>query len=569
MQSVTTILLLVFVAVLSGILGRVVRISAPLLQMALGALCALAGWHVGFDPDMFLLLFIPPLLYSDAYRTPIREFRELRWMILMMAMGLVLATTLGCGLFLHWLIPNLPLPVCFTLAAVLSPTDAVAVSGMVAGRRVPPRFVHIVEGESLLNDASGLVCFKFAVVATLTGAFSVTQALEGFFVIALGGVAVGAAVAWGLTMLNRLLTRCGFDDAPTQITLLMLLPFGVYLLANELGLSGILAAVSAGLTAKIFGILDDGQSATRLRTSTVWAMIGFLFNALIFILFGLQLPDLLENGIALSRAANVAPWHLALVIVQITGALVLLRFVWVWISLAVRSATARLRHNGGKFPSLRGTTAMSIAGVRGAITLAAVLSLPAASAGGAGFPYREFLIVASAGVIVLSLVLANLTLPALLSGLGSTELDPAAAEADRARAALARCSLRELEQQQAELARNLDGDDASATPNEPDARKLEVLARLLPEYQDRMYRFDDSEADNSGQTARELAWERARQKAAIRLHLMRAERAELRRMLRSGEINDETDRLLQREIDLSEQVLLANAKLLPRKPAEE
>ncbi len=569
MQSVTTILLLLFVAALSGLLGRVMRISLPLLQIALGAACALAGWRVGFDPDMFLLLFIPPLLYVDAYRTPMREFRELRGMILMMALGLVLFTTLGCGFFIHWLIPPLPMPVCFTLAAVLSPTDAVAVGGMIKGRRVPQRFVHIVQGEALLNDASGLVCFKFAAAAALTGMFSVSQALEDFIVIAIGGLAVGVAIAWVVTAVDRILIRRGFDDPPTQITLLALLPFAVYLFANQFGLSGILAAVSAGVTVRLSGVLNEDQITTRLYSGAVWSMIVFLFNALIFILLGLRVPDFLRDGVTLTHDAGVSPWRLALVITEITGALIALRFVWVWLSFLARAATARLRHRGIAFPSLRGTMAMAIAGVRGAITLAAVLSLPIAMGNTAGFPHREFLIVAAAGVIILSLILANLTLPALLTGLDSNDLDPSAVEADRARAALARRAVHELEKQQAELAQTLSEREPTATADDANARRLEVLTRLLPEYRDRLSRFDDSTNDEPGQTAREIAWTRERLEAAIRLHVMRTEREELRRMLRARQINDETDRLLQREIDLAEQILLEMARLLPRQSAAE
>lgn len=556
MQNVTTVLFLLFFVVLSGLVGRVARISLPILQISLGALCALAGWHVGFNPDMFLLLFIAPLLYVDAKLTPMREFRELRWTILMMAMGLVLFTTLGCGLFLHWLIPSFSLSVCFTLAAVLSPTDAVAVGGMIKGKGVPRRFMYIVQGEALLNDASGLVCFKFGVAAALTGLFSFTQALKDFFIIAIGGVVVGAAIAWVVTTLVRYLLRRGFDDPPTQIMLLALLPFAVYLVADQFGLSGILAAVSAGMTVRLSGISSASKSNARLYSGSVWSMIVFLFNALIFILFGFQLPVLLQDGILLTRDAGVSPWQLALVIVEITGALILLRFAWVWLSLLARTVAARLRHTRIALPSLRAIGAMSIAGVRGAVTLAAVLSLPVASGNTAGFPHREFLIVAAAGVIVLSLILANLTLPVLIKGLSSGQLDPGAVEADHARAILARRAVRELELQQAELARNSTGSEPSSSTNGADARKEEVLAHLLPEYQDRLHRFDDSANEKPEETVKEVALAREREETAIRLHVMRAEREELRQMLRERQINDETDRLLQKEIDLAEQALL-------------
>lgn len=153
----------------------------PLIQIAIGSLTALGGLQVGFDPDIFLLLFIPPLLFADAYRMPMREFGELRNVIIFLALGLVVFTTIGCGYFIHWLIPPIILPAAFALAAVLSPTDAVSVGSMIEGGKAPARVVHILHGEALLNDASGLVCFKFAVVAAMTGIFSFPARAGGIF----------------------------------------------------------------------------------------------------------------------------------------------------------------------------------------------------------------------------------------------------------------------------------------------------------------------------------------------------------------------------------------------------
>lgn len=167
MHAVFLTLALLTVTGISSLISRVGRIPVPLplIQIGVGAMAALAGLNIGFDPDMFLLLFIPPLLYADAYRMPMREFGELRNIIVMMALGLVVFTTLVCGYFIHWLIPPIMLPAAFALAAVMSPTDAVSVGSMIEGGRAPARVVHILHGEALLNDASGLVCFKFAVAA--------------------------------------------------------------------------------------------------------------------------------------------------------------------------------------------------------------------------------------------------------------------------------------------------------------------------------------------------------------------------------------------------------------------
>ena len=200
MDTVTSILILLLLTGCSDVIVRFLPLlPLPLVQIALGAL--LASFHPGFSltfsPEVFLLLFIPPLLFVDAWRVPKRELYELRWPVLALVLGLVLFTILGVGYLVHWAIPGVPLSVGFVLAAVLSPTDAVAVSSLSSGRvKIPRRLMHLLEGEALLNDASGLVALKFAVAATLSGTFSLLTASGSFVVVACGGLTIGAALAW-------------------------------------------------------------------------------------------------------------------------------------------------------------------------------------------------------------------------------------------------------------------------------------------------------------------------------------------------------------------------------------
>ena len=183
MHTVETVLLVLMLGALTGITARYLSaIPLPLIQIGLGTLLAWPqqGLHIAFDPELFLLLFIPPLLFADGWRIPKREFFSLYKPILKLAFGLVLFTVLGLGYLIHWLIPEMPLTVAFALAAVVSPTDAVAVSAITRNLGMPPKTMHVLEGESLLNDASGLVALKFAIAATLTGLFSWNEAAKEF-----------------------------------------------------------------------------------------------------------------------------------------------------------------------------------------------------------------------------------------------------------------------------------------------------------------------------------------------------------------------------------------------------
>ncbi|MBE7210665.1 MAG: Na+/H+ antiporter [Gluconacetobacter diazotrophicus] len=553
MHAATATLLLLFITALSAPLGRVIRIPLALLQIILGVLASLLGAHlgirVGFDPDVFMLLFVPPLLFSDAFRTPLRELRQLSWPILTLAVGLVLFTTLGCGKFIDWLIPPIPLAAAFALAAVLSPTDAVAVGSMLEGRNVPPRFLHVLSGEALLNDASGLVCFKFAAAAAMTGAFSITSAGIGFLVIAAGGLLVGALLAIGLAVVQQFLLRRHFDHAITYLTLTALLPFAAYLLAEHLGTSGILAAVSAGLVLRRGRTWTLVASETRLVVHAVWEVITFLFNGMIFLLLGMQLPEIIRDGVAIALQDRVSPWAPLWAIVLITAVLLALRLVWIVGLLTLRRVTHWRSWKDEPHARPRVVAALAVAGARGAITLAAVSSLAPE------FPQRGLLLVLAAGVIICSLLVAAVALPLLLAGF---QPDPeAAGEMDRTRLALSRLAIGFFERAGTE-----------AAEGEPGGERAEVVARLLAESTARARRLSvhvahagDDETESRAEQV--LLIRRERQEVALRLRLLREQRAALEAMCRDDEINDETEQLIMREMDLREETLLSRAALLP------
>ncbi|WP_180539442.1 Na+/H+ antiporter [Acetobacter okinawensis] len=565
MHITSVVLLLLLVTAVSGPVARLLRVPLPLLLITCGVVASLLGLHIEFEPETFLLLFIPPLLFSDAYLMPLRDFGELRWPILLLAVGLVIFSTLVGGYFIHWLLPVVPLAAAFALAAILSPTDPVAVGGMIDADNVPRRFLHILHGEALLNDASGLVCFKFAVAAAVTGTFSVLNASLGFVLVSVGGIVVGIVLTFGFNFVNRILSRHGFDEPTTQITLMTLLPFAAYLLAEHMELSGILAAVSAGLSLNQSRVFGAAQTATRLRGSAVWEMITFVFNGLVFLLLGLQLPDIAKQGIYMANKAGDSTWSLVSTIVLLTGVLLLLRLVWIFLLGGGRELIAKARgHKSVPVPFME-TAAMTIGGVRGAVTLAGILSLPIAHDGMPEFPMRDLLVTFAAGVIITSLLLAAVLLPALSRSLRHDGGDPVNREADEVRRLLALEAIAEMERQSALVTKQLDETAAQ--------QRAEVTAALIAEYRFRLRLLEDTQdekrqdedtSSTHDMTHRETALARRRFEAALRLHLLRTERKALTRMRHEGLVSDETERLLTQDLDLEETVLSGSARALPR-----
>lgn len=550
MHLTTVILLLLFITALTNLAVTAVRVPLPLVQIAVGAVFDFCGFHVTFDPELFLLLFIPPLLFSDAYRIPKRELSEARVPVLALAFGLVIFTVLGVGGFVHWLLPFVPLAAAFALAAVLSPTDAVALAGILNGRAIPRRFMHILQGEALLNDASGLVSFNFAVAAMAGIHFSLGEASLEFAAVALGGLAIGIALGWVFYQLDRRILAALSEEASIYVVLVLLLPFAAYLAAQELGLSGILAAVSAGLTLNILDPLGGSHSAVRRRSVAIWSLIEFSFNGLIFLLLGLQLPSIIAEGLRHTIAAGFSPWALLGLVVMVTVVLLVLRFVWVLLTSLLRTSLTRMRGRGNRRqPGFWVMAFASVAGVRGAVTLAGILSLPLVLPNGANFPARAALISVAAGVIVLSLLIATFTVPPLLRRLSLPEEDRFEAELAEARRLMAEAAMRDLEERVAEGLKRREGLRRSAFE--------EAGSRVLADYR---LRLDGRDEDNDGQ---EQAREDKRAELALRLRAVRAERSEMRRLRERHAINDEAVHLLIEELDLEEEALSRVAAALP------
>lgn len=386
-------------------------ISVPIVQIALGVLVAVLspGLHITMEPELFFLLFIAPLLFNDGKRVPRDELWNLRAPILMLALGLVFATVLVAGYVIHWLIPSIPLPAAFALAAILSPTDAVAVGALSKRIHLPKSILHLLEGESLMNDASGLVAFKFAIAATVTGIFSLGEATISFLMISLGGLLSGALFAALIIRLRLFIRRLGIEDVTFHMLIQILTPFVIYLGAEHLGVSGILAVVAGGI---VHAVERDRAESPMVKLQVVsastWSVILFVLNGLVFILLGLQIPDV---STVIFKNAAISNVQVIGYICFISITLMILRFIWIylfWEGTWILETKERTNK-----PNVKALTLLSLSGVRGAVTLAGAFSIPLFLQDGSPFPERDLIIFIAAGVILFTLITASFILPLL------------------------------------------------------------------------------------------------------------------------------------------------------------
>ena len=428
-------------SLLFGLLVAIVVLAAlaSRLRLPYAILLVLGGLFLGFvpglprivlNPDLILVLFLPPLIYSSAWLTSWREFRANLRPILQLSLGLVLVTTIVIAAVAH-AIAGLSWPVAFVLGAVVSPTDAVAASATAKQLGLPRRIVTVIEGESMVNDATGLVIYRFAVAAVVTGSFSLWQAGLQFVVVSLGGLVIGLVIAWPVAWLHRHL-----DDAPIEITITLLTPYAAYLLADALQVSGVLAVLSAGLylshqSSRFF------SSNTRLQANAVWNVLVFLLNGLLFLLIGLQLRGILATIAGHSLLTLI--WQALL----ISLAVIAVRLAWVFPAASLpRLVSARLRARD-PYPGWRSVAIVAWIGMRGGLSLAAALALPLTLTSSVPFPQRDLVIFFTFAVILVTLVGQGLSLSPVIRLLGlepdsALEREHALAHLVAARAALAR-----------------------------------------------------------------------------------------------------------------------------------
>ena len=538
MAEIGVIFLLLAAVVMLATLANRIRVPYPILLVLSGLALAFVPPGVlpryELDPEVVFVLFLPPLLFSSAYLTSWRDFRRNLRPIGLLAVGLVLFTVVGVAAVAHY-VAELPWTAAFVLGAVVSPTDAIAATAIAQRLGVPRRIVTLLEGESLVNDATGIVAYRIAAgVAVGVAAFSIWGAALQFVVGAIGGIAVGLAAGWVVAR-----AFASLDDTPVEIVVSLLAPFAAYLTAEELPhlvwhellgfegepfFSGVLAAVAAGLYVGRFSptILSP---ISRLEGGAVWNVVVFLLNGLAFILIGLQLPMILEglrgytNGELLRYAAAVSL------------TVILVRVLWIFPAtygprLAFRSIMER-----DPSPPWRNVVVISWGGMRGVISLAAALALPLTTVDGDPFPGRDLILFLTFAVILATLVLQGLSLPFLIRVLGleddgSVEREEVRARIESADAALAR--LEELAEE--EWVRE---DTAERIRGMYGYRRSRFLARKIG--------VDEDGFEERSQSYQLLSRE-----------LLLAQRNALVRLRNEGTISDEALHRIERDLDLEE-----------------
>ena len=515
------IALLVAVVVLVRISRYLELPSAILLLVGGLGLSFVPGFsNIKLAPEMIFTLFLPPLLFVAAFRTSWRDFRRDTRNIGLLAVGLVVFTTLIIGFVAHWVIPGLPLAAAFTLGAIVSPTDAIAATSITGRIGVPRRIVTVLEGESLVNDATGLVIYRLAVAAVLTGAFSITGAVWQFLLIGAGGILVGLLIGWLFVFfINK------FDDPPVENTITLIAPFAAYIAADSLlNVSGVLAVVAAGLYFTR-AVPRSSSSETRLQGVAFWNMLDFLFNGALFLLVGLQLRR------TIGGLGEISLWQAAGYAAVISAALIAARMAGVYsVAYLPRLLSKKIREND-PYPSWKPIFIVAWTGMRGAISLAAALSLPLLLASGAQFPYRDLLIFITFFVILATVVVQGLSLPLIIRRLKLKKDDATAREEATVR----------LKILQAALARIEELEQSKSAP---------LLDQLKNDYQRRVEGLSliVSDGENSCR-------DYFRDDRNLQLDILQVERRELLQLRADGALHEDAARRVENDLDLEEQRL--------------
>jgi monovalent cation/hydrogen antiporter len=512
--------LLVGVAGLSA-LARMIGLPYPIVLViggvAVGFIPGLPKFEL--DPDVVLLVFLPPLVYGAAFFADFRSIRGNLRAITMSSIGLVLVTMVAVAVIAHALIPGLPWAAAFALGAVVSPTDPLAGATIMRNLGVPARLVSGIENEGLFNDATALVAYRVAVAAAVGGSFSLAEAGLRFVGGAAGGIAIGLAVGWLMVQVRK-----RTEDAQISITISLLSGYAAFVPADALGLSGVLAAVTCGIFVGIRGPRIIAPRV-RLQSTYVWEVLDFLLNASLFVLVGLQLRTIVDQlgGFSFSELATDA--------LAVSGAVVVSRLVWFYtmpylIRALDRRPQQRLRRLGAG-PRF----VLAWAGMRGAVSLAAALAIPFATDSGAPFPQRNLIIFLTFAVIFATLVVQGLTLPAVIRMLHITGDGQEDEEEIRARLVAAKAALAQI--------------DALV---DEDWTREDTLERLRAMYQYRKRRFAAraGRIEDDGYEDRSLAYQRTVQS------VLGAQRNALVQLRSDGEVSNEIMSRIVRELDLEE-----------------
>ncbi|WP_262849714.1 Na+/H+ antiporter [Mumia quercus] len=519
--EVVLIGLLVAVAGL-GALAQRIAVPYPIVLVVGGALLGFVPGlpEIVLDPDMVLVLFLPPLLYKAAIYANIGDFRANVRGLLFSTVALVLVTMCVVAWVAHALIPDLPWSAAFVLGAIVSPTDAVAAATVMRRLDVPRRLLSAIEGEGLFNDATALVAYRVAVAAVVAGSFSLVDAGGEFVLGAVGGVTIGLAVGFVAALIRRYVT-----DPQLSVTISLLTGYAAFVPADAVEASGVLAVVTAGLYMGIRAPQILPESQTRLQGYFVWDLLDFLINALLFVLIGLQLRTVVDELSGYSVGALVGYG------IAVAGAVVLVRLVWFFTVPYLIRAIDRRPSQRARRVDARWRLVMAWSGMRGAVSLAVALSLPLAVEQGDAFPHRDLLIFLTFTVIFMTLVVQGLTLSPLIRVLGVSDGGADSEEEVRGRLSAAQAALAEIDR----LAEERWTRDDS-------------VERMRAMYAYREARF----AARAGAIEDEGYEERSAAYQQMVRRVLAAQRAALLRLRHEGELSNEAMNRILRDLDLEE-----------------
>jgi Na+/H+ antiporter len=518
--TIELVLVLMLAVAALAIFARRFHLPYPIIFVIGGAVLGLVPGlpRLQVNPQFIFVVFLPPLLYPAAFLTPWRDFQDNIQPILALALGLVLFTTAVVGWFAHQFL-GLSWAVGFVLGAIISPPDAVAATAITRTLRVPRRIIAIIDGESLANDASSFIAYRFAVAAAVTGAFSIQHAGLTFLLVSIGGILIGLLAGAIAAPIQRRL-----DDPPVQTTISLLTPYATYIVAESLHVSGILAVVVAGLFIG-WRSPETLTSRTRLVVFSVWQMIVFLLNGFLFILIGLQLPDVIHDlsGHSISEAI----WYAALIVALV----IVVRILWVFTVTYGARILVPTRRTHQYLPPWKNVAIVSWAGMRGVYSLAAALSVPLLTKDGSPFPERGLIIFVTFCVIFGTLVMQGLSLPPIIRYLNISDDHTLQDEERHARLHANRAALNAISQRTA----------GGRIPEH-------LVTRLRTEYEDRIHQLTTQEPDASDGHLTLFS----REFEELSKQALSEERKALLHLRNQRVINDQVLRRIQRDIDLAE-----------------
>jgi Na+/H+ antiporter len=516
MNLLEVILFLMLCAVALGWVARRFNFPYPIALVigggALGFVPQLP--QLPFDPQFILVLVLPPILYQAALLTSWRDFKTNIRPISSLAIGLVIATTLVVGGAVKFLVPEIPWAAAFVLGAIVSPPDAVAATAILSRLSIPRRVVTVLEGESLVNDASGLVIYQFAVAAVLTGAFSMVDAGAQFIAVSVGGVVIGILMGYLFVFVHRSL-----GDTFIEVLTTLSVPYIAYIFAESMHASGVLAVVAAGLVRGRYSP-EIVSAKTRVIARSAWNLLVFMLNSLVFILIGIQL-----SGVA-DRLAGTSGAQLFIYGALVSTVAILVRFAWIYaVTYVPRLVSAKVRASQPA-PVEAEVFIMSWCGMRGIVSVAAALALPLVLVDGSPFPQRDLLIFLTFSVIAVTLVVQGLTLPPLIRRLKVAADWGIHEEEHRAKVAMTRAAMEAIDEE---------------------ARRVgaagELAERIRAEFAEKVT------LDVPGREVVHAAVDPAKQ---LRRVAIEAERRELIRIWRDNQISDEVLHFLEEDLDYQE-----------------